>query len=155
MALTEKQKRFVDFYVQTANATEAARRAGYSHKTAYVIGGENMHKPEIRKAIERRLKKLESKRIAGTEEVLEHLTAVIRGEVKETLITQHGKKIVVPVRESDKIRACEHILKVNGAFREKLDVEVSGADLFRETLERVWANQGENNASENLSEADR
>ena len=55
--MTEKQKRFVDFYVQTANATEAARRAGYSPKTAYVTGNENMHKPEIRKAIERRLKK--------------------------------------------------------------------------------------------------
>lgn len=152
--MTEKQKRFVDFYIQTANATEAARRAGYSPKTAYVTGNENMHKPEIRKAIERRLKKLESKRIAGTEEILEHLTAVIRGEVKETLITQHGKKVIVPVRESDKLRACEHILKVNGAFREKLDVEVSGADLFRETLEKVWSKQGEDNAGENLSEAE-
>ncbi len=97
---------------------------------------------------------MESKRIAGTEEILEHLTAVVRGEVKETLITQHGKKVVVPVRESDKLRACEHILKVNGAFREKLDVEVSGADLFRETLENVWANQGKDDARENLSEAE-
>lgn len=141
--MTEKQRRFVDYYIQTANVTEAARRAGYSPKTAHAIGEENLHKPEIRKALERRLKKLESKRIADTEEVLEHLTAVIRGEVKETLMTQQGKKVVVPVRESDKIRACEHLLKVHGAFREKLDVEISGAELFRETLQKVWEHADE------------
>jgi len=142
--MTELQARFVDNYIQTANATEAAKRAGYSSKTAYVIGYENMQKPEIKKAIERRLKKLESKRIAETEEVLEHLTAVIRGEVKETLMTQHGKKIVVPVRESDKLRACEHLLKVQGAFRDKVDVEVSGAELFVQTLKKVWEDADEN-----------
>lgn len=138
--MTEKQKRFVDFYVQTANATEAARRAGYSPKTAYVTGNENMHKPEIRKAIERRLKKLESKRIADTEEILEHLTAVIRGEVKETLITQHGKKVIVPVRESDKLRACEHILKVNGAFKNTVDIQSDGVNVYIKALEKAWGN---------------
>ena len=31
--LTEKQKRFIDYYIETANATESAKRAGYSEKT--------------------------------------------------------------------------------------------------------------------------
>ena len=148
--MTELQARFVDFYIQTANATEAAKKAGYSQKTANVIGYENMQKPEIRKEIERRLKELESKRIAETEEVLEHLTAVLRGEVKETLITNAGKKLVVPVRETDRLRAAEHLLKVQGAFRDKVDVEVSGAELFVQTLQKVW-----DNADENPNEAQR
>ena len=36
--LTEKQKRFVDFYIKTANASEAARLAGYSEKNSDVTG---------------------------------------------------------------------------------------------------------------------
>ena len=32
--LTEKQKRFCDFYIETGNAAEAARLAGYSERTA-------------------------------------------------------------------------------------------------------------------------
>ena len=33
--LTDKQKRFVDEYLVDLNATAAAKRAGYSEKTAY------------------------------------------------------------------------------------------------------------------------
>lgn len=50
--LTPKQKRFVDEYLIDLNATQAAIRAGYSEKTAYSIGEENLRKPEIKKAIE-------------------------------------------------------------------------------------------------------
>ena len=51
-ALTAKQQRFVDEYLIDLNATQAAIRAGYSEKTAYSIGNENLSKPEIAKAIE-------------------------------------------------------------------------------------------------------
>lgn len=52
MALRGKQQRFVDEYLIDRNATQAAIRAGYSAKTAYAIGEENLRKPEVRKAIE-------------------------------------------------------------------------------------------------------
>ena len=42
MRMTEKQKRFCDFYIETGNAKEAAIRAGYSEKTAKQIGQENL-----------------------------------------------------------------------------------------------------------------
>lgn len=51
MALTEKQARFVAEYLVDLNATEAAKRAGYSEKTAYSIGFENLRKPDIQEAI--------------------------------------------------------------------------------------------------------
>lgn len=50
--LTPKQQRFVDEYLIDLNATQAAIRAGYSERTAYSIGDENLKKPEIKKAIE-------------------------------------------------------------------------------------------------------
>ena len=136
--MTIKQARFVDYYIQTGNASEAARRAGYSPKTSYSIGEENLRKPEIRQAVERRLKELESHRIAETKEVLEHLTSVLRGEQTEEIVTPTGKKISTAVREMDKLRAAEYLLRVNGAFKEKLDVKVDGAQLFVQTMEKIW-----------------
>ena len=45
--LTAKQKLFCHEYLIDLNATQAAIRAGYSKKTAYSIGSENLSKPEI------------------------------------------------------------------------------------------------------------
>ncbi len=49
--MSPKQQRFVEEYLVDHNATQAAIRAGYSPKTAYSIGHENLKKPEIAAAI--------------------------------------------------------------------------------------------------------
>ena len=51
MALTDKQRRFVDEYLVDLNATQAAIRAGYSKRRASEIGSQNLRKPEIAEAI--------------------------------------------------------------------------------------------------------
>jgi len=53
MALEKKQQAFCDEYIIDFNATQAAIRAGYSEKTAYSIGSENLTKPEIQEGIQR------------------------------------------------------------------------------------------------------
>jgi phage terminase small subunit len=53
MKLTPKQARFVQEYLIDLNAAQAAIRAGYSAKTARMIGHENLTKPEIAAAIEK------------------------------------------------------------------------------------------------------
>lgn len=119
MKLTEKQKRFIDYYIETGNATESARRAGYSPKTAEAIGLENLGKPRIKAAIDARLKALEDKRIAKVDEVLKFLTATLRGEVKDVQIVVEGtgdgcsKASLVETRASvrDRIKAAENLLK--------------------------------------------
>ena len=75
--ITEKQKRFVDYYIQTLNATQSAIKAGYSKKAAYSIGCENLKKPEIKNAIDARLKELENKRTANAQETLELLRTCV------------------------------------------------------------------------------
>ena len=52
--LSQKQEKFVDFYAISGNSTDAARQAGYSTKTARVIGQENLLKPVIKQALEAR-----------------------------------------------------------------------------------------------------
>lgn len=54
--LNAKQQAFVDEYCIDKNATQAAIRAGYSEKTAKEIGCENLTKPNIRAAIDEKLK---------------------------------------------------------------------------------------------------
>lgn len=44
MKLTEKQERFIDYFIEADNAAEAARKAGYSKRTANRIGLENLKK---------------------------------------------------------------------------------------------------------------
>lgn len=57
MSLTLKQSRFVDAYMAYANATEAARRAGYQGDavTLASVGYENLRKPQIMEAIRSRV----------------------------------------------------------------------------------------------------
>lgn len=50
--LTDKQEKFCYEYVLHLNATKAAINAGYSEKTAYSIGNENLKKPEIQARIQ-------------------------------------------------------------------------------------------------------
>jgi phage terminase small subunit len=51
MALTPKQERFVQEYLKDLNAAAAARRAGYSAKTADMIGYQLLQKTTVSEAI--------------------------------------------------------------------------------------------------------
>lgn len=81
--LSEKQRKFADFYLETGNASKAARMAGYSEKTARLIGQENLLKPAIKSYIDEKLKAIKSKKTADITEVLEFFTSVMRGEIKD------------------------------------------------------------------------
>lgn len=83
MELTPKQKAFADYYLETGNATEAAKRAGYSENSAKQIGTENLSKPSISQYIAERQKQVEDSRIADISEVLQFFTSVMRGEIKD------------------------------------------------------------------------
>ena len=71
--LTAKQKMFCREYLVDLNATQAAIRAGYSKKTAPIIGFENLHKPNIAEVIAERMAKREEKVEINAEYVLRRL----------------------------------------------------------------------------------
>ncbi|HHT4400048.1 TPA: terminase small subunit, partial [Pseudomonas aeruginosa] len=52
MALTKKQRLFVDEYLIDLNATQAAIRAGYSPRRATEIGYQLLQRPEVAQAIQ-------------------------------------------------------------------------------------------------------
>ena len=83
MALTQKQKRFCEEYIKTANASASAVAAGYSKKTAGAIGAENLKKPQIAAYIKKRIDEQDATLVADSNEILKFYTAVMRGEVKD------------------------------------------------------------------------
>ena len=91
LKLNARQKSFCEYYVESGNATDAAIKAGYSKKTARVIGQENLTKPALKNYIDELMQKLESERIASAEEVLQHLTAMMRGEIQEEVVVVEGE----------------------------------------------------------------
>ena len=76
MALTPKQQRFCDEYLIDLNATQAAIRAGYSEKTAYRTGADNLRKPQIEEYIAKRQKELSRSTEITQERVIKELALI-------------------------------------------------------------------------------
>ena len=83
MDLTPKQKAFADEFLKCGNATEAAKRAGYSKQSARQMGTENLSKPSISSYMQERQKQIDDERIADIAEIQRFYSSVLRGEVKD------------------------------------------------------------------------
>lgn len=124
MKLTGKQERFIDYFIETDNAAEAARKAGYSKRTANRIGSENLKKTYIQQAIKKRLEELKNERTATLQEALEFMTAVMRGEVEEEVVVTEGtgdgcsESRIMPKKPSvrDRLEAAKELARRLGRF---------------------------------------
>jgi phage terminase small subunit len=75
--LNDRQEQFCAHYIATGTATEAAKRAGYSEKTAYSIGQRLLKNVEI----QNRVKSHVEEAIITADEVLNGIKAIaINGE---------------------------------------------------------------------------
>lgn len=130
----------MDAYIETGNASESARRAGYSPKTAFRSGQENMQKPAIKQALAARLKEIESKRIANVTEVMEFLTSALRGELADENVVVEGtgdgcseaRIIETRISSKDRLNAAQQLLK---RFPRQMDVAEQEARIKRLTSE--------------------
>lgn len=130
--MTPKQKRFCDEYLIDLNATQAAIRAGYSEKTAYSIGVENLKKPEIKKYIDERMAEKESELIADQDEVLKYLTSVMRGKTTAEVVVVEGtgyscseaRAMQKAPDEKERLKAAELLGKRYGLYTEKVEQQV-------------------------------
>ncbi|MCC2745031.1 terminase small subunit [Leuconostoc lactis] len=114
MKLTPKQQKFADEYIKTGNATQSAIEAGYSKKTAQVIGAENLSKPMVKSYIEERMAEIASKRVMSYTEAVELLTSIARGELMETVVVGTMDGVETVEKEADiktRIAALKEILK--------------------------------------------
>lgn len=136
--LTEKQRRFADEYIRTGNITQSAIAAGYSTKTAYPIGRENLEKPTIKTYIDKRLEELRKESIADQDEILQYLTSVMRGNVEDEVLLvvpdgDFGADVERHEKRSDtmaRTKAAELLGKRYMMWTEKVETQITGAVQF-------------------------
>lgn len=106
MALSERQQLFVEEYLKCWNATEAAKRAGYSAKTAYSQGSRLLKNAEVQAEIERRI----SEAAMSANEVLLRLAEHARGTLSDFFDIGDDGKPVLNLRKAEQAGKL-HLLK--------------------------------------------
>ena len=109
MSLTPKQARFVEEYLIDLNATAAAKRAGYSAKTAEQQGYQLLQKTLVQQAIQN-AQQARSERTEVTQD------QVIRGLQKEATFEGEGTS------HSARVSAWAHLGRHLGIFHDKMTI---------------------------------
>lgn len=81
--LTIKERKFADKYLETGNASKAVLEAGYNVKFPEVKGSQLIRKSNVMEYIHEKQEEESSKTIASAKDVMEYLTKVMRGEIKD------------------------------------------------------------------------
>ena len=135
--MTEKQKIFADEYIIDLNATRAYKTAYPSVKkdnVASAAASRMLGNVKVKAYIDEQLEKLKSERVADQQEVMEYLTAVMRGKKTEPLLVLDGEgkqKVVdaIPPIQA-RTKAAELLGKRYRLFTDKQEVEVQGTVVF-------------------------
>jgi phage terminase small subunit len=119
--LTDKQRVFIEEYLICWNASEAARRAGYSEKTAQQMGSENLLKPVIRQAIDQRL----AEKRMSADEVLAQLSAQAGADLADFL-SKRGRGVTLDLSKA-KAAGKLHLIKKYNKTRQGTLIELYDA----------------------------
>ncbi|MBA3923260.1 MAG: terminase small subunit [Nostocaceae cyanobacterium] len=115
--LTQKQRLFIIYYLIDFNAADAAIKAGYSERSAKVIGHENLTKPLIRDAIKKAINEIKVTADIERQRIINYLTRAAFSDIKdylsfETKLTEvgykdgasiYGYQQVVTIKPSDEV----------------------------------------------------
>ena len=99
--LTSRQRKFAEFYAESGNATEAAKKAGYSEKAARVQGRRLITNANVLKYIRQLQDELATPRIAGVLESKAILSDIARDTTQKA---------------SARVKAAETLLRAAGEF---------------------------------------
>lgn len=139
VAMNARQKRFCDEYLIDCNATQAAIRAGYSPKTAKVTGAKMLTNANLKAYIDEQLERIHNEKTADAQEVLEYLTAVMRGQHTEQTLQLIGdgvQKIAdIDVSAKERLKAAELIGKRYGMFKDNVGIDLESVVIVNDLKE--------------------
>lgn len=126
--LTARQQRFCDEYLIDLNATQAAIRAGYSPKTAYSQGQRMLKNVDVKSYLDAEIERIRTEKTADAQEVMEYLSAVMRGEYTEEVLILIGEGVQritnIDVSAKDRLKAAELLGKRYSLFTDKVEQNV-------------------------------
>lgn len=105
MKLTEKQRRFADEYIRTGNITQSYLNAYQNVKketTAASNGSRLLRNAKVKAYIDKRLEELKKESIAEQDEILQYLTSVMRGELKDEQLLVVGDEFGSEVQKHER-----------------------------------------------------
>lgn len=161
MALTDKQKNFVNEYLIDLNATQAYKRAGYSASSDAIAATEGfklLRNPKIENEISKRIKEREHRTEITQDEVLRELAAIAFADITDFVEIEDGNVKIrntglipkeklravtgikegangIEVKLGSKEKTLELLGRHLGMFRDK--VEVSGMDKEKAKLDCI------------------
>lgn len=106
--MTNKMKMFCLEYLKDFNGAEAARRAGYSKKTARNIANENLTKPDIIATID----KLKRELVNDKDKI-----------ILENIIFWQNIRNAKNSKDVDRLRASEHLGKYADMFTDRIVID--------------------------------
>jgi phage terminase small subunit len=125
LKLTPKQKLFADFYIETANITEAYQRAyGRSSDVSRKNGGRIMANEGVKAYIAQKMAEKDNERILSQNEVLEFLSDVVKGKVTEQVPLVLGRDFKVIDKDPnirDRVKAAELLGKRYALFTDRVE----------------------------------
>lgn len=131
--MTARQKAFVQEYLIDLNATQAAIRAGYSPRTAKQMGQRLLTNVDLKSHIAEQMERIRTQRTADAQEVLEYLTAVLRGESRSHVLALCGdgcqEVVSKPPDERERLKAAELLGRRWGLFTDRVDLDASDLSL--------------------------
>lgn len=143
--LSLKQKKFADEYIISGNATKSAIEAGYSKKTAESIGSRLLRNVKVSEYISKRTQEVFEERAMSVAEALAISASIARGEIQQGQTKKSVKVYVGDQVEEETVtetvyeftptieerqRSLDHILKVNGAYLDRKEIDVTGMVQF-------------------------
>lgn len=133
--MTEKQKRFCDEYLIDCNATRAYKAVYKNIKSDDVArraGSRLLTNVDVQKYIDARMEELHNEKTADAQEVIEYLSAVLRGEstAQEIVVVGTGdgcskaKTVEKAPSEKERLKAAELLGKRYALFTDKVETDV-------------------------------
>ena len=143
--LTVKQRLFVKEYLIDKNATQAAKRAGYSRQTARAIGAENLTKPAVRSAINSELSKQAVRAELTADRVLAEYIRIAFADIRDAICWTVDEIDVKPTAELNE-RVSVAISEVNvtpsGVIKFKMHDKLKALDALSRHL-KLFSEQSE------------
>lgn len=158
--LNPKQKRFAQEYIVDFNATDAAKRAGYSERTAGSQAHDLLKKPEILTAIHAAMQKRDKRVEISQDRILLELSRIAFGDLRD-ILTWNGRIITLTdskelsadsaaalaevaetaagalkVKRHDKVKALELLMRHKGMLNDKLALNIPPDSLGVATCEQ-------------------
>lgn len=157
--LNPKQKRFAQEYIVDFNATDAAKRAGYSEKTAAEQGHRLLKNVQVQAEIQAAIHKREKRVEISQDRIILELERVAFGDVRSVVswtsrsvtlkpsnqLTNDAAALIaevsrnrlgVKVKLNDRLKALELLMRHKGMLNDKLNLNIPPESLGVATCER-------------------